>query len=188
MAPVIVQGHLHGRRMNSGRRGVPPPGRPAPTGIASTEVDARRHAHEARFQPLSLSLPLAPAFLLLLIAAASLLLYRQAAQAPDLRRVVPQFLFYFGLLFVLYLAAVILVLRLEKIQGAATPVAWLFIILLSAVAFRVILLPTRPTLSDDMYRYIWDGRVQAAGLSPYRYTPAASELTFLRRNDNTIWR
>ncbi|MFZ2520820.1 MAG: glycosyltransferase family 87 protein, partial [Anaerolineae bacterium] len=160
----------------------------APTGIASTEVDARRHAHEARFQSLSLSLPLAPAFLLLLIAAASLLLYRQAAQAPDLRRVVPQFLFYFGLLFVLYLAAVILVLRLEKTQGAATPVAWLFIILLSAVAFRVTLLPTRPTLSDDMYRYIWDGRVQAAGLSPYRYTPAASELTFLRRNDNTIWR
>jgi len=40
------------RRMNSGRKGVPPPGRPAPTGIASTSVDARRCAHQARFQSL----------------------------------------------------------------------------------------------------------------------------------------
>ena len=31
-----------GRRMNSGRKGVPPPGQPAPTDIASTQVDARR--------------------------------------------------------------------------------------------------------------------------------------------------
>ena len=53
-----------GRRMNSGRKGVPPPSQPAPTGIASTQVDARRHAHQARFQSLNLnpsSGPLPPA-------------------------------------------------------------------------------------------------------------------------------
>ncbi|MFZ1507944.1 MAG: hypothetical protein WAV74_14285 [Anaerolineae bacterium] len=38
--------------MNSGRKGVPPQGRPTPTGIASTQVDARRNAHQARFQSL----------------------------------------------------------------------------------------------------------------------------------------
>jgi alpha-1,6-mannosyltransferase len=43
-----------------------------------------------------------------------------------------------------------------------------------------ILVFTRPTLSDDMYRYIWDGRVQAQGISPYRYPPNAPELTSLR--------
>ncbi|MGB4805333.1 MAG: hypothetical protein WBV59_22005, partial [Anaerolineae bacterium] len=42
----------YSRRMNSGRKGVPPPGRPAPTSIASTQVDARRYAHQARFQSL----------------------------------------------------------------------------------------------------------------------------------------
>ena len=31
-----------------------------------------------------------------------------------------------------------------------------------------------------MYRYVWDGRVQLAGINPYRYVPAADQLAFLR--------
>jgi hypothetical protein len=42
-----------------------------------------------------------------------------------------------------------------------------------------------PRSSDDLYRYIWDGRVQAAGIDPYRYAPAASELVGLR--DAFLW-
>jgi hypothetical protein len=42
-----------------------------------------------------------------------------------------------------------------------------------------------PTLSTDVFRYIWDGRVQAAGINPYRYVPAAPELAFLR--DTAVW-
>lgn len=30
-----------------------------------------------------------------------------------------------------------------------------------------------PTLSDDIYRFIWDGRLSAAGLDPFLYTPTA---------------
>src|SRR5207248_1841192 len=37
-----------------------------------------------------------------------------------------------------------------------------------------------PYLSDDIYRYIWDGRVQAAGINPYRYLPADSALAQLQ--------
>ncbi|MFJ4851242.1 glycosyltransferase 87 family protein [Streptomyces sp. NPDC088733] len=37
-----------------------------------------------------------------------------------------------------------------------------------------------PGTSDDMYRYVWDGRVQAAGISPYAYAPSAPELGALR--------
>jgi len=62
----------------------------------------------------------------------------------------------------------------------------LLIILLGAVAMRLALLFTEPTLSSDIYRYIWDGRVQASGVNPYRYVPAASELASLR--DPAIWR
>ena len=40
------------RRMNSGRRGVPPQGRPAPASLASAQADARRYAHQVRFQSL----------------------------------------------------------------------------------------------------------------------------------------
>src|SRR5712691_10704305 len=53
-------------------------------------------------------------------------------------------------------------------------------IVVAAVAFRLVLLPTAPTLSTDLYRYLWDGRVSVAGLSPYRYPPTAPELSALR--------
>lgn len=42
-----------------------------------------------------------------------------------------------------------------------------------------------PTLSDDLYRYVWDGRVQAAGVNPFVHAPASGALTALR--DDAIW-
>jgi hypothetical protein len=54
-----------------------------------------------------------------------------------------------------------------------------------AILFRGFLIFTPPTLSDDMYRYVWDGRVQARGINPYLYAPKAPELAHVR--DNTIW-
>ena len=47
--------------------------------------------------------------------------------------------------------------------------------ILQAIAARV-----RPWTTDDYLRYVWDGRVQAAGTSPYRYPPGAPELARLR--------
>lgn len=61
----------------------------------------------------------------------------------------------------------------------------LFIILIGAAAMRLVLLWSEPTLSSDIYRYIWDGRVQAAGVNPYAHIPNASELASLR--DPDIW-
>ncbi|MFG2818698.1 hypothetical protein ACGFX4_04640 [Kitasatospora sp. NPDC048365] len=37
-----------------------------------------------------------------------------------------------------------------------------------------------PRTSDDAYRYVWDGRVQAAGVSPYARTPEDPALVRLR--------
>jgi Glycosyltransferase family 87 len=37
-----------------------------------------------------------------------------------------------------------------------------------------------PATSDDLYRYAWDGRVQAAGVDPYRHPPGSSALSPLR--------
>jgi alpha-1,6-mannosyltransferase len=56
----------------------------------------------------------------------------------------------------------------------------LILILAGAVAMRLALLFVEPYLSSDVYRYIWDGRVQAAGINPYRYVPRAAELAQLR--------
>jgi hypothetical protein len=54
------------------------------------------------------------------------------------------------------------------------------LILAVALLLRVLLLPVLPSLSDDVYRYIWDGRVVGAGLNPYALAPEAPELAPLR--------
>ena len=54
------------------------------------------------------------------------------------------------------------------------------LLLLGALALRLAAITAVVPLSDDLYRYAWDGRVQAAGISPYRYPPTAPELADLR--------
>jgi len=64
------------------------------------------------------------------------------------------------------------------LRGNAKP--GLAMILGVAVLLRLIVVVFPPFLSNDMYRYIWDGWVQAAGINPYLYIPDDSHLTFLR--------
>ncbi|MFF7146094.1 MULTISPECIES: glycosyltransferase 87 family protein [Streptomyces] len=54
------------------------------------------------------------------------------------------------------------------------------LILAGGTALCVAALSAPPRTSDDMYRYAWDGRVQAAGVSPYAYPPDATQLARLR--------
>ena len=56
----------------------------------------------------------------------------------------------------------------------------LIIVLGFALAMRLALVGIEPLLSTDLYRYIWDGRVQAAGINPYLYAPADPALAALR--------
>ncbi len=49
-----------------------------------------------------------------------------------------------------------------------------------AALFRLGPLNTDVYLSTDPYRYVWDGRVQAHGINPYRYLPSDPALKFLR--------
>lgn len=59
------------------------------------------------------------------------------------------------------------------------------LILLGGIAIQLAALSAPPRGSDDLYRYIWDGRVQAAGIDPYRYAPTAAQLARLR--DPFLW-
>ena len=68
----------------------------------------------------------------------------------------------------------------------ARPARSLFLIaIFFAVLFRLSILFSPLFLSDDIYRYVWDGRVQAAGINPYRYVPADPSLAQFR--DATIY-
>ncbi|MFV1980697.1 MAG: class I SAM-dependent methyltransferase [Rhodothermia bacterium] len=52
-------------------------------------------------------------------------------------------------------------------------------VLFFAILIRVLLLPLPPSLSDDGYRYVWDGMLQWEGISPYLYLPTDSLLVAL---------
>ena len=62
------------------------------------------------------------------------------------------------------------------------PASSLRLLLLLALAFRLTMWWSPPTLSEDIYRYVWDGRVQLAGINPYHYAPDAAELAHLRNH------
>jgi alpha-1,6-mannosyltransferase len=63
-------------------------------------------------------------------------------------------------------------------QAPRTQTLWL--IFGVAILLRIILLFTEPLLSSDIYRYVWDGKVQAASINPYLFPPADDALAFLR--------
>jgi hypothetical protein len=55
-----------------------------------------------------------------------------------------------------------------------------------AVALRLAALAGPPVTSDDLYRYAWDGRVQAAGIDPYAQPPSVPVATGPLR-DQWLW-
>jgi hypothetical protein len=58
---------------------------------------------------------------------------------------------------------------------------WAFwLILAGALIFRLQLFPLQPSLSDDVLRYRWEGRIQAAGWNPYTIKPDDPRLASLR--------
>jgi Glycosyltransferase family 87 len=54
------------------------------------------------------------------------------------------------------------------------------LILLGGIGLQAVAVSVPRAYSNDLYRYMWDGRVQAAGVDPYQYVPTATQLTGLR--------
>ena len=83
--------------------------------------------------------------------------------------------------FILVLALIAIVaLAATKVAARAPVGAALVLIGVVALTMRLLVLGADPVLSEDIYRYVWDGRVQAAGINPYRYIPIDPALEHLR--------
>lgn len=103
------------------------------------------------------------------------------------QRPIPAIVAAFGVGFTLYVASLVVALRLPETRRLAVTV---FVV---AILFRAILLATTPIQEIDIYRYVWDGAVTSSGVNPFRYPPAvardmatsdptiAEELLTLRR-------
>jgi alpha-1,6-mannosyltransferase len=94
----------------------------------------------------------------------------------------PVYFLWFSGVFLVYLAALI-----DAQRYARQPHPGMIPLIVGwALIFRLSLVWVTPGfLSDDLYRYVWDGLVQRAGINPYFYPPEATELAFLR--DDTIF-
>src|ERR1700723_1922952 len=85
----------------------------------------------------------------------------------------------------LTMVAALFTIVATRVAERMPPDRVLWLIFSVAILLRAYVLLFDPLLSSDIYRYIWDGRVQAAGINPYRYFPAHEALAFLR--DGTIF-
>jgi alpha-1,6-mannosyltransferase len=135
-------------------------------------------------QPSSLRVRLIYAAILLLGFSSGIIYlfnFKFSGLVPDFphKTAIHVYLFLFMFLSILYWVSVFLILKNNSTIGRSKGL--LGVIIFFAVAFRLCLIPMDPVvLSKDVYRFIWDGRVQQNGLNPYSYPPADEALKTLR--------
>ena len=78
----------------------------------------------------------------------------------------------------LYIVCCFLITR--PTTGDAPTRRLMLLIWVAGIAFRLTVVGMDPTLSDDLNRYRWHGKLQAAGGNPYRETPADPRWESLR--------
>lgn len=125
----------------------------------------------------------ASAKLLIVIAFSTFAGHAALRLYSPLRQHIPEFLGIYAALCLLSIATV-LWLRdntpaLELLAPRERVVLPWFILGFAAV-FRLVLIWGPPTISTDVYRYVWDGHVQLAGINPYLHAPSSPELASLR--------
>ena len=123
--------------------------------------------------------PCWPLWALLACGLTSLFLYRRLPDLVPVQEKIPEWVTLTLGLFLLYLLSLWLSLLVPWASKAKLP-----LILLFALAFRLLLLPEPPVLSDDLYRYLWEGYLQTEGINPYQYSPQSPALADYR---NPVW-
>ena len=103
------------------------------------------------------------------------LLIGSFAWFPDISLPLPRLLL-IGVALMVYLAAGVLTTRYQRFDDH-TIIRMIWGI---GLAMRVMVIPVTPELSDDLYRYMWDGHVQYSGVNPYVYGPADPALESIR--------
>jgi alpha-1,6-mannosyltransferase len=87
----------------------------------------------------------------------------------------------FLVIFLIYLAICLIIFRTNKISLSKKEINRLVItILIFSMIFRSVMLFTESTLSTDVLRFAWDGRVLKYGVDPYAHEPYSAELDWLK--------
>lgn len=84
----------------------------------------------------------------------------------------------FAVAFAIYLGAIRIAWRTRH------SARMLKLVIGSAIVFRVVMLFSLPIQEVDIYRYLWDGAVSTAGVSPFRYSPQQVSSADLASNED----
>lgn len=112
---------------------------------------------------------------LALIGTAFVALFILIWALGDLKQNIFAFELLFAALFLCYLSAVFFIWRRTLPQKQA-----LTIIIVAAILARLVMSFSAPTLSSDIIRYAWDGKIQNSGYDPYVRAPNDPRLSALR--------
>lgn len=95
----------------------------------------------------------------------------------DLKRFVVEYILIFLANSLFYIASCWWITQSKKNSGDRRRLA---LILLAGLVFRLTLAPLYPSLTDDPYRYRWEGKLLAAGGNPYLERPEDDRWANLR--------
>ncbi len=108
------------------------------------------------------------------------LLYAGLSASRGIKQNIMLFMIVYGIAFIVFAYSWYLL----RAEGEAAHIQKWFLpfIILSGLIFRITLIPTEPSTSDDYYRYVWEGKMIANGYNPYEYAPGDTALNKLHSN------
>jgi hypothetical protein len=93
-------------------------------------------------------------------------------------------LLFIGVNLATFLLLAWLVWSIQRSKSNAIPGRGLVLLIVAfGVLFRLTLVPHPVVGSDDIYRYLWDGKVAASGVNPFAYVPTDRHLSHLASAD-----
>jgi hypothetical protein len=102
------------------------------------------------------------------------------ASLGDIKENIPGFSLLYTASFIAYVFAIFYVSKnvgsTEQDSNSSKKILWT--VLIFSLIFRLTLFPATP--SDDVYRYLWEGKLQLNWLNPYSLPPESSSLEGLR--------
>ena len=98
----------------------------------------------------------------------------------EITKNIPVFLLLFGAMFAVYVVAVAVIARGGAGERGVAGRRFVVYMVVIAAACRLVCVAAAPALSTDIYRYLWEGRVVAAGQNPFSLPPDAPGLEHLR--------
>jgi hypothetical protein len=120
-----------------------------------------------------------PAFIIVLLTV-SCVSYIILGLIGDVRSEIEK---YWVIIFPIYLVYFLIIISIlkDKLPQNISPL-WFILV---GILFRIVLIPSEPFLSDDIFRYLWDGKIVAAGINPYKFAP--TDIHLLEYRDEIVY-